>query len=315
MKQLSELKKEIKTIGQIRQMTRAIQMTSAVKVRRAKARLDDAFPFFATCAESMAILQQQSPDLTTELMHLRSKEAGSEWNLAFYIFSGDQGMAGAYNLNVLNAGIQFVQKKIAEREADGYLVKACTRLIGSIGLERLKTHGLTVDEDFRFPIDPPKYTRVGELSSRIRHGYLDGSLDEIYLVFTGLGEKLHMDVKTVRALPVDYRELTNLYQDQPVISRERIEYKKATEYLPDQRVVLSYLFDTYLNGMLYGAMTEAYACEQTARMMAMDSATDNADDLLGQLTSEANMARQARITNELSEIVGGAEALRTERDE
>ncbi|MDD2213093.1 MAG: ATP synthase F1 subunit gamma [Oscillospiraceae bacterium] len=310
MKQISDLKKEIRSVNQIRQMTRAMQMISAVKVRRAKNRLHDAFPFFATCAESMAVLQQQSQELTTPLMKLRDKDPGEAWNLAFYVFSGDQGMAGAYNIRVLNEAENFILEKILERTNQGYEVKSKTRLIGTIGLDRLKSQNIDVEEDFVFPIDPPKYTRVAELSNRIRHAYLNGSLDEIYLIFTSLKNSMDMEVMKIRALPADYQTLTEIYQGHENFSREDIVATKNIEYFPDVRVVLSYLFDTYLNGLLYGAMTEAFASEQTARMTAMDSATENADDLLQDLTVEANMARQARITNELTEIVSGAEALK-----
>ena len=309
MKQSSEIKKELASIGKIRQMTRAMQLISAVKVRRAKARLAAAFPFFVGCAETMADLQRHSPEIVTPLMQLREKEAGEEWRLAFYVFSGDQGLAGAYNINILNEAEAAIRQLTLARTQQGYRVKVLTHVLGSQGLERMKHRRLPIVEDFQFAIDPPTYKRAGELSNRIRRAYLDGDFDEVYFIFTRTGHAMQMETLNIRVLPTDYGQLTDVYAghelNAPVVSA----WPSQIEYHPNVQRVLDYLFDTYLNGMLYGALTEAFSSEQTARMTAMSAATDSADEMLHRLQTEANRARQEQITNELSEIVSGAEVL------
>ncbi len=310
MRQKSEIQKELHSIGKIRQMTRAMQLISAVKVRRARTALSAAFPFFVSCAESMAVLQQQSPEIATPLMNLRHKPKGADWHQAFYVFTGDQGMAGAYNINVLNEAEDCIRHHALERTQAGYHVRLHLHIIGKQGAERMQNHQLPIETDFDFRIDPPTYKRAGELSNQIRRSYLAGEFDEIYFIFTQLERGGRMEVQKIRVLPADYGQLTSVYSGHEVIEGmdEQVEMEQI-EYYPNVQRVLSYLFDTYLNGMLYGALTEAYASEQTARMTAMDSATDSANQMLQSLQIEANRARQEQITNELSEIVSGAEAL------
>ncbi len=308
MQQTTELKKHIKSITEIKQMTRAMQLISSVKMHKAKKQLDIAFPFFVVCAETMAILRKQSDENLSEVLHLRKKHAGEDWTVGVYIFSGDQGMAGAYNINLLDQAERFLREIAEKRTADGYKAHTNVRVLGKVGWERVKKMPNVVNfaTDI-FPIDPPSYHRSGILSNRIQDHYNSGELDEVYFVYTRLTKAMAMEVMTTRVLPVDYNGLQDIYQDYQVFAD--VADNLRIDYEPDPEKVLDYLTDTYLNGMVYGALSEAYASEQTARMTAMQNATDNADEILSQLQLRSNQARQAKITNEISEIVSGAEAI------
>lgn len=311
MASIPELKKHIKSIAHIRQMTRATQLISAVKSRKAKAQLDLAFPFFAACAETMAILLTQTDEFVGDLMRLREKKAGEAWKIGVCIFSGDQGMAGAYSLNVLARAEQCIAAWRDERAADGFVPEFELRLVGEVGWERLRefedVHIITGEV---FPVFPPTYNRAGILSSRMQERYNTGEVDEVFFIYTRLNRAMSLEITTTRVLPADYQALQDIYQDYSAQSAQPLAEKVHIDYEPDPRKVFDYLGDTYLNGMVYGALCEAYASEQTARMLAMQSAGDNADELLDSLRLRSNRARQSKITSEISEIVGGAEVLR-----
>ncbi len=310
MQQITEIKKHMKSIGEIKQMTRAMQLISAVKMNKAKTQLAVAFPFFVVCAETMAILLKQSDENISDVMHLRTKHPGEEWTVGVMIFSGDQGMAGAYNMNLLGEAEHFVEKIARQRSDEGFKARTRVRVLGKVGWDRLKKVGqIEMLSDEVFPIYPPSYHRSGILSNRIQDAYNSGDLDEVYFVYTRLSKALSMDVMTTRVLPVDYKGLQDIYQDYQVFSIEDVADNVRIDYEPDPEKVLDYLTDTYVNGMVYGALSEAYASEQTARMTAMQNATDNADEILSDLELRSNQARQARITAEISEIVNGAEAI------
>lgn len=291
-------------------MTRAMQLISAVKMNKAKTQLAVAFPFFVVCAETMAILLKQSDEDISDVLHLRKKHPGDEWTVGVMIFSGDQGMAGAYNLNLLGEAEKFVDRIAQERRDEGYKASTRVRVLGKVGWDRLKKLGqISMLSDEVFPIYPPNYNRAGILSNRIQDAYISGALDEVYFVYTRLSNAMSMDVMTTRVLPVDYKGLQDIYQDYQVFSIDDVEDNVRIDYEPNPERVMDYLVDTYVNGMVYGALSEAYASEQTARMSAMQNATDNADDILSDLQLSSNQARQAKITNEISEIVNGAEAI------
>lgn len=309
MEQISSLKKRIKTVSKIKQMTRAMQLISAIKSRKSRELLDRAFPFMVACAETMAVLMKQSDLTDNPLMKNRRKAGDKRWNLGFFVFSGDQGMAGAYNLNVLTTAEQFIHSTVLERSLEGKAVDSVAYLIGTIGAEHMMHQGVEVIEE-NFPISPVTYPRAGKLSHLIQEKFLAEELDEVYFIYTRLNKSLSMEVMKTRVLPADYSALHDIYEGYTTLTWEEVDENQRISYEPDPQQVLNYLMDTYLNGLTYGAMVEAYASEQTARMTAMDSATKNADEMLDTLQLRSNQARQTLITTELSEIVGGAEALK-----
>ncbi len=309
MIQSSELAKQIHSVKQIRGMTRSMQLVGQVMSRQARRQLDNAMPFIATCAQTMANLQQHAPELTTPLMQLRQKKPGEPWSIAFYVFSGDQSMAGSYNLDLLNSASAAMEQQISLRSGQGYMVNHVCRLLGKIGLERLAAQGFNMKRDFVFPIAPPDYKRVGGLSNSIRQSYLKGEIDEVIFIFTRFDVQHIAQATVLRALPANHNELNRLYSGFDTVPMVRDNVNVQLLYYPNVETVLSYLFDTYLNGLIYGALAEAFASEQTARAAAMSAATDNADELLGKLGIERARVRQATITQELTEITSGAEAL------
>ena len=308
MEQLSEIKKRIKSVNDIKQMTRAMQLISAVKMRRARSQLAQTMPFFALCAESIIELREADIVIDNRFFQLRQKKKGETWKIGYFIMTGDQGLAGAYNLNVLATTEQHIRYKQVDNIRKGLMTSAKLYVCGSIGKDRLIREGFDVDESFRYPISEPTYYRARDISDYIYDLYENETLDLVYFIYTKIESAVSMKPMVTRILPVNPDALEELVP--PEYGQQRgLIAGSAVEYAPSVDDVANYLINTYLNGMVYGVLTEAYASEQTARMTAMDNATDNATDMQAKLTLKNNQARQSRITNELSEIVGGAEVL------
>ncbi|MDW7656835.1 MAG: ATP synthase F1 subunit gamma [Bacillota bacterium] len=308
MEQLSEIKKRIKSVNDIKQMTRAMQLISAVKMRRARSQLERTMPFFALCAESIIELREAGIAIDNRFFQLRQKKKGETWKIGYFIMTGDQGLAGAYNLNVLATTEKHIRYKQVDNVRKGLMTTARLYVCGSIGKERLINAGFDVDESFHYPISEPTYYRARDISDYIYDLYESGTLDLVYFIYTKIESAISMKPMVTRILPVNPDALEDIVPPQYGKQRGLIS-GAPVEYAPSVDDVANYLINTYLNGMVYGVLTEAYASEQTARMTAMDSATENATEMQEKLTLKNNQARQGRITRELSEIVGGAEVL------
>lgn len=309
MEQLSDIKKRIKSVTDIKQMTRAMQLISAVKMRRARSQLGRTLPFFALCAETMVELRASGAFAEHPFFNVRQKQKGETWRIGYFILTGDQGLAGAYNHNVLQTTEQHIQFKTIDNIRKGLQTTVRLYVAGSIGKDRLIRDGFDVVQDFKYPISEPTYYRARDISDYIYDLYVTHELDLVYFIYTKIESAVSMHPMVTRVLPVNADALQQLVPREYHFELASIEDVAEMEYLPDADEVMNYLINTYLNGMVYGVLSEAYASEQTARMTAMDNATENAEEMLAKLTMKSNQARQARITNELSEIVGGAEVL------
>lgn len=307
MEQLYEIKKRIRSVSDIRQMTRAMQLVSAAKMRKSKAQLDRVFPFFSLCAESMIEIQRSNKDIDNPYFTLRQKKPGETWKIGYFILTGDQGLAGAYNHNVVKITEEHLRAKVLDNIGKGLKTETTLYVFGSVGKDKFPHDGFPVDQEFSFPISEPTYYEARSVADKIRRKFMEHELDLVYLVYTKMDSAINMKPIIQRVVPVKTDALRSIL---PIgddgDAGMALESGAQLDYHPNASAVFAFLIDTYLNAMLYGAMVEAYASEQTARMTAMDNATNNADDMLEALTIQSNQARQSRITNELIEIVNGA---------
>lgn len=309
MAQLSELKKRISSVKDIKQMTRAMKLISAVKMRRARQLLEKTLPFFTLCAETMVELEEMGTNIDNRFFTLRQKKKGETWKIGYFILTGDQGLAGAYNLNVLNTTESHIRLKTVDNINKGLNTTIKLFVAGKIGKERLERAGFDIDPDFQYPINAPTYFRARDISDYIYELYASEQLDLVYFIYTKMESALNMAPTVTRILPVNPKAMAELIPADKRAEHQGIKISAEVEFGPSVEDVVEYLINTYLNAMVYGVLTEAYACEQTARMTAMDNATENSEEMIFKLTLQSNQARQAKITNEISEIVGGAEVL------
>lgn len=309
MAQLSEIKKRISSVKDIKQMTRAMKLISAVKMRRARQQLERTLPFFTLCAQTMVELDEMDASIDNRFFSLRQKKKGETWKIGYFVLTGDQGLAGAYNLNVLNTTEKHIRAKSVDNVQKGLNTEVKLYVAGKIGKERLVRDGFDVDKDFQYPISAPTYFRARDISDYIYDLYTNEKIDLVYFIYTKMESAFNMKPTVTRVLPVNPKAMAELVPAEKMAEVRGVKATAEVSFEPSIDDVVEYLINTYLNAMVYGVLTEAYASEQTARMTAMDNATDNSEDMLFDLTLQNNQARQAKITNELSEIVGGAEVL------
>ncbi|MBO4687858.1 MAG: ATP synthase F1 subunit gamma [Clostridiales bacterium] len=306
MESLNDIKKRIKSVTDISQMTHAMQLVSAAKMRKSKAQHEMVSPFFTLCAESLMELHKNSGDIDNPFLRVREKVAGQTWKIGYFILTGDQGLAGAYNNNIVKITEEHIQKKIMENAKKNIRTEYKLYVFGQMGSGKLKKDGYIVDPEFSFPITDPTYYEARNVANIIRAKYLRGEFDLVYLIYTKMESAISMKPVITRLVPIDTESLKNSFASGAEDAGIALENGGQLDYFPDPEAVFSFLIDTGLNAVMYGAMVEAFVCEQTARMQAMDNANRNADEMMKDLTMKSNRARQARITNELNEIVNGA---------
>jgi F-type H+-transporting ATPase subunit gamma len=309
MEQISDIRKRIKSVQDIKQTTRATQLISAVKMRRARSQLEKTRPFFVICVDTMIELYDNGVVQDSRFFQLRQKKKGETWKIGYFVLTGDQGLAGAYNSNVIATAEKHIHGKTVDNIRKGLNTTAQLYVAGKIGKERLVRDGFDVVEDFRYPINEPTYYRARDISDYIYHLYVSGELDLVYFIYTKIESAVSMEPVVARVLPVDPYSLRKTIPEDNPYNQYGLIAGSDIDYYPSADEVMHYLINTYLNGMVYGALAEAYASEQTARMTAMDNATESANEMLDKLRLKSNQARQGKITNEISEIIGGAESL------
>lgn len=306
MENPNEIKKRIKSVDDIGQMTRAMQLVSAAKMRRSRALHDTVYPFFSLCAESMLEIMHGDYVLDNPYCNLQQKKEGT-WKIAYFVLSGDQGLAGVYNNDVVKSTEEHVQRKILDNTSKGLSTKYTLYVFGKLAREKLKKNGYNVDPDFSFPIAEPTFFQAREVAMIIKEKFLTNQYDLVYLIYTKMESAISMKPVILRLVPIDRKSITSVLPENMGEPGVALEEGSEMEYSPNASTVFNFLIDTYLNAMVYGAMVESYSSEQTARMTAMDNASKNADEMIKKLELLSNRARQSKITNELTEIINGAE--------
>ncbi len=278
-----ELKARIESVREIQKITNAMHLISTTKLRRAKAELEAARPYFETLKKETARIFQAVPREENPYIEKKAPREGAV--RACLLVTSDKGMAGAYNKNAVRAA----QHLMAERP------DSCLFAVGQYGVNYFERQGIRVREAFAHVSN----SSAAELSRKISHtlvaGFESGDFNEVYIVYTDMVNSLQVDVRSERILPFA----------PPRADAEPVYF----EFHPSVLQVLRGIVRSYTSGFVYGALVDSFCSEQNARMTAMDTATQNAQDLLDELTLQRNRLRQAIITQEITEISAGAKAL------
>lgn len=274
-----EIKNRIRSMQSTRQITKAMEMVAASKLRHAQAQVLASRPYFEILYATISQIAETTTELSSPYLYRTSTG-----KVLHVVIAGDRGLAGGYNSNIL--------KKVMQ-EIDG---KEATVLpIGKKALDFFRTR--------QIPLLTESYTEaaavsIGDcfsISKLLSKAYLNGQFDEIYVAYTGFVSVLSQTPATLRLLPLRQNETTK-----PKTPTADIIYE------PNPEEVFNTIIPEYLGGLLYGALCESRASEQAARRTAMDSATKNADEMIEDLSLKFNQARQAAITQEITEIVAGS---------
>ncbi|MGE1063091.1 ATP synthase F1 subunit gamma [Megasphaera paucivorans] len=280
-----EINRRIKSVTNTQQITKAMKMVSSVRLRRAQERALATAPFTEKIEGMLRRLSAALPGDDSPFFKKREVH-----RTCYIVIGADKGLAGAYSSNVNKALVSVLK----DRRRDGiYLM-----VTGRKPVEYLKHLRVTPEFKWTGFSDKPQFSHAQKLAAQVTKQFLDGDFDEVYLIYTQFKSALSQEVQMTKLLP---------------ISQEAVAEKKGPEeeylFAPDAQQVLSTLLPQYLNMVVYNGLLQSAASELGARMTAMTSATDNAGELIDKLTVHYNKVRQAGITNELTEIVSGANAL------
>ena len=280
---MKEIKTRIKSVESTKQITKAMELVSSSKFRKAKERAESARPYFNTLYNTVQDIAKNTSN--SRNVFLKERKVN---NVCYIVIAGDRGLAGGYNSNILKAVI-----------AHNKLGTGKVITVGKKAKESLSKRGYEVI-DYIESVEKCVYEDANSVAQTAMEAYKNGEVDEVNLVYTEFISALSQEPKIVKLLPVTI--------DNTNTEKEVKKGKAAVQYLPSADAVLGYVLPKYVSGSVYGAIAESFASEQAARRTAMESATDNANEMISKLELVYNRARQAAVTQEISEIVGGAAA-------
>ena len=286
-----ELKGRIRTVENTRKITRTMEMVATSKMKRAQDRVVAARPFANSLAEVISSLY--SPELAKEFPLLRQPEA--EKKAAIVLLTSNRGLAGGFNANLIKEARGLL------RRLDGEGTETLLRIVGRKGLGYFRYIGRPIESSRTDLSDRPTAQNAAELVDDLIGRFQSGEIDAVYVVYAKFNSALSTPPTTLRILPVSPPEA----KAQGKAGGIRHDYL----LFPSAEAILEQLLPLYVRNSLYRALVETAAAEQGARRTAMKNATDNAGDILNVLRRTYNRARQAQITQEIAEIVGGSAAL------
>ena len=294
MANIREIKLRMKSVTDTRQITKAMKLISAAKLKKAQQQLEQTEPYFSKVKITVADILARSGEIKSRYFDRREEKP--QKSAGIFVLSGDKSLTGGYNHNIIKYAEQLCRQK----------ENPVLFLAGQIGRMYFQKKPVAVDGAFAYPVSDPTVDRAGEIADLMLERFLCGELDEVYLAYTQKINTFRLEPQAVRLLPLN---LENLQKQFGIESTEKTNPDNPIYYEPSPCGVFDVLVPRYLRGIVYGALVESYASEQSARMTAMDSATTNADKMISALNLQYNRARQAAITQEITEIVGGASAL------
>ena len=294
---ITEIRGRMRSIQQTLKITNAMYLISSAKVKKARKQLQEVEPYFDRLAKTILDIFRHSPQLQHRYIegHHKPKE---ERKTGFVVITGDKGLAGAYNHNVLKLAESYLARK-----QDSTLF-----LIGQMGRHYFEKKNIPIDAEFMYTVQDPTLDRAQDICDTLVDLYERGALDEIYLVFTHSYSAMRMEPEIIKLLPLD-RAMLSARRG----LSEADQYRDVVRYEPSPEAVLDVLVPGVIRGYIFAALVESFCSEQNERMMAMQSASDNAAALLSELSMEYNRLRQAAITQEITEVVGGARAQRKKK--
>lgn len=286
MRDIKRRKDSVQSTGQI---TKAMKLVSSVKLQHAKGAAEESKPYFDTMYETVAEMIAKSANMSHPFL-----QKGESTKKAIIVITSNRGLAGGYNNNIV---------KLITTDSRFPKEDCLIYSIGTKGRDSLARLGYEVAEDYSETINNPLYSDAISIGKQVLTKFRQGEVGEIYLAYTIFKNTMVQIPTMIKLLPIDADDITS--------EAEETEADRLTlmNYEPEAEEALDSIIPKYINSIIFGGMMEAAASENGARMQAMDAATNNAQDMIESLSLSYNRARQASITQELTEIVAGASAI------
>ena len=290
-----EIKDHIDSVQETKKITSAMYLIASTKLRKARQELDNTRPYFeALRREIKRIFRTVGGEaVDSPYFYPMEGEAPLDKPNACLVITADKGLAGAYNQNAIKEAL-----KLLDTHSDTKLY-----VVGEYGRRFFASHNIPIEHSFLYTAQNPTMARAREISTLLLDSFEKDELDKIYVVYTDMGNGMDFRAKCTRVLPFHRTHFADSALVEPPVAT-------PFEFLPSVQAVLDSMMPSYVSGFIYSALIDSFCCEQQARMTAMDSANQNAEKLLGELSLEFNRVRQSAITQEITEVSAGAKAQR-----
>jgi F-type H+-transporting ATPase subunit gamma len=295
-----DVKNRISSVKNIQKITRAMEMVAAARLRRAEQRIEALRPY----ASAIRRMTRQAAEAAGNVPNLPIlNEHESVDTVGLLLVTGDRGLAGAFNSQIIRAGVRLA----AEHESEGRSLTWYAS--GRRGVSSLTFRGLEVAGAYTGFTDRPAYGDARDIAQDLMTAYVDGNVDQVDIIYNGYISPLTQEVTRETLLPLQHATILEAEQDEDE-DEEHPAQRALVEYEPDPEEILKRLIPAYVEISIFRALLESTASEHGARMTAMRNASENAGDIIKDLTLQMNRERQAEITQEILEVVSGAEGLR-----
>ncbi|MEF9945335.1 MAG: ATP synthase F1 subunit gamma [Lachnospiraceae bacterium] len=293
MANVREVKERMGSIKETKKITNAMYLISSSKMKQAKKKLADTEPFFYAMQGELSRILRHLPDMRHHFFNKREKILPEDRKIGCIVITADKGLAGAYNHNVIK-----MAEELLEEPGEHKLF-----VLGELGRQYFCRKKKEVDVTFQYTVQNPTMHRARVITGKILELFHAGDLDEVYIIFTMMENAVQVSAQKIKLLPLARTDFGPEQVKIPLdVRREDIVLYPSAESVMDS------IIPNYINGIIYGCLVESYCSEQNSRMMAMQNATDSATDMLNELNITYNRVRQANITQELTEVIGGANA-------
>jgi len=295
-----EVKNRIASVKNIQKITRAMEMVAAARLRRAEQRIEALRPY----ASAIRRMTRQAAEAAGNVPNLPIlNEHESVDKVGLLLVTGDRGLAGAFNSQIVRAGVRVA----AEHEGDGRSMAWYAS--GRRGVSSLNFRGREVAGSYTGFTDRPAYGDARDIAQDLMTAYVDGDVDQVEIVYNHYISPLTQEVTRETLLPLQHATILEAEEEDEDDAEDKPSQQALVEYEPDPEDILKRLIPAYVEISIFRALLESTASEHGARMTAMRNASENAGDIIKDLTLQMNRERQAEITQEILEVVSGAEGL------
>ena len=281
---MRDIKRRKESVQSTQQITKAMKLVATVKLQKARSKAESNKPYFNMLYDTISSILAKTKNV--DHRYLRESDCDKK---AVVVITSNRGLAGGYNNNIVKL------VATSNLKPEDSLVYA----IGKKGIEGLVRNGYSIKEDRSEVINEPIFADAMELTKELLTQFVKGEIGEIYIAYTNFKNTVTQEAKLVKLLPLSAEDFDT----------ENVDDKLLMNFEPSEEEVLDQVIPKYMSNIIFGALLEAVASENGARMQAMDSATSNAEDMISSLSLKYNRARQSAITQELTEIIAGADAI------
>lgn len=300
MSNMKEIKGRILSVRDTQKITNAMYLISSNKMRKAKKELDNTKPYFESVALSIRRIFKSFNQIENRYFYPSDSTYEIEGTYGYLVITADKGLAGPYNQNVIKEAMRLMTKKHEKK----------LFVVGEYGRQFFTNKKIPIEKSFLYTAQNPTLRRAREIADILLDMYEDGNLSKIYVIFTHYDNGMEEEVKVLRLLPFNRSDFKMRDADY----ESDFWPEGDIEFFPNPGEVLENMIESYVTGIIYGALVDSFCSEQNARMTAMDSANRNAESLIDDLTLQYNRTRQAAITQEITEISAGARAKKKKKN-